>query len=124
MKKTLKKSLNDKVKVQVIYNAKKLGSRFKVKDKTMLEHLHNVVYHTKCGNKKCSPHYIGETKRRLIVRATDHNKKDDSSHLLKHAKDTKHRRVWLTNFKVLGQGYKSDFKRRIGEVTDVTCQQS
>ena len=115
MKKTLKKSFKDKVKVQMIYNAKKLGSRFKVKDKTMLEQQHNVVWHTKCGNKKCSSHYIRETKRRLIVRASDHNKKDNSSHLLKHAKDTRHRRVWLTNFKVLGQGYKIDFKRRISE---------
>ena len=51
----------------------------------------------------------------MIVRATDHNRRDQQSHLLKHARETKHRRVWMKDFKVIGKGYKSKFKRKISE---------
>ena len=114
MKKNLKKA-NDKMKVRIVYDAKKLGSKFKVKDETQPKHQHNIVYHATCANKKCESNYIGETGRRLIVRATDHNRRDKQSHLLKHAQDTKHRRVWLQDFRIIGSGYKSKFKRRISE---------
>ena len=75
------------------FNAKKLGSKFPVKDKTKSEHIHNVVYHAKCPNKKCTSHYTGQTQCRLGKRAIQHNKTDEQSHLLKHAKQTRHRRV-------------------------------
>ena len=114
MKKDLKKA-NEKMKVRIVYDAKKLGSRFKVKDDTQPKHQHNIVYHATCANKKCESNYIGETGRRLLVRATDHNRRDKQSHLLKHASGTKHRRVWLKDFKIIGSGYKSKFKRRISE---------
>jgi len=102
------------MKIRVVHDSKKLGrgSRF---DKTQPKHQHNIVYHAACANKKCESNYIGETGRRLIVRATDHNKRDKKSHLLKHAQDTKHRRVWLQDFRIIGQGYKSKYKRRISE---------
>ena len=114
MKSDLRKA-NEKMKVRIVYDAKKLGSRFKVKDQTKTQHQHNIVYHATCGNKKCKSDYIGETGRRLNVRATDHNKRDKQSHLLKHAHDTKHRRVWLQDFKIIGNSYKSKFKRKISE---------
>ena len=114
MKKDLKKA-NEKMKVRIVYDAKKLGSKFKVKDKTQPQHQHNIVYHATCANKKCKSNYIGETGRRLLVRTTDHNKRDKKSHLLKHANETKHRRVWLQDFQIIGSGYKSKFKRKISE---------
>ena len=40
---------------------------------------------------------------------------DEKLHLLIHAKETRHRRIWLKDFEILGKGYKSDFKRRISE---------
>ena len=103
MRKDLKKA-NDKMEVRIVYDAKKLGSKFKVKDETRPQHQHNIVYHATCANKKCNAHYIGETGRRMIVRATDHNRRDQQSHLLKHARETKHRRVWMKDFKVIGKG--------------------
>ena len=106
---------DEKVNVSVVYNAKKLGSKFNIKDQTKLEHKHNVVYHTKCPNKECKSHYGGQTKCRIGKRALQHNKLDKNSHLLKHANQTKHTRVWLKDFKIIGSGYKSDFKRRISE---------
>ena len=114
MKSDLRKA-NEKLKVRVVYDAKKLGSKFKVKNQIQTAHQHNIVYHATCANKKCKSDYIGETGRRLIVRATDHNKRDKQSHLLKHAHATKHRRVWLQDFKIIGGSYKSRFKRKIGE---------
>ena len=114
MKKDLKKA-NDKMRIRVVYDAKKLGSRFKVKDDTKPQHQHNIVYHAECAKQKCKSDYIGETGRRMVVRTTDHNRRDKKSHLLKHAKATRHRRVWLKDFRIIGNGYKSKFKRRISE---------
>ena len=75
--------------------------------------MRNVVYHTSCPNKKYTSHYRGQTKCRIGKRALQHNKLDKNSHLLKHANKTKHKRVWLEDFKIIGCGYRSDFKRRI-----------
>ena len=37
------------------------------------------------------------------------------SHLLLHATKTRHRRVWMNDFKIIGRGYSSNFKRKISE---------
>ena len=103
------------IKIRVVYRAKRLSSKFTVKDKIDLKHLHNVVYHTKCPNKKCKSEYVGQTKCRVGKRTIEHNRTDKKSHVLKHSKRTKHRRIWLNNVKILGQGYQSDFKRKISE---------
>ena len=123
MKEELKKA-NDKMVIRVVYDAKKLGSKFKVKDETQAEHQHNIVYHATCANKKCNSNYIGETGRRMVVRAIDHNKRDKKSHLLTHAQATKHRRVWLQDYKIIGTGYKSKFKRRISEALSIKARKT
>ena len=118
MKKDLRKA-NGKIKIRTVYDAKKLGSKFTVKDKTKMEHQHNVTYYTTCGNTQCESDYVGETGRRILVRTIEHNKRDKKSHLLKHAKTTRHRRVWLHDVKIIGSGYKSKFKRRISEALHI-----
>ena len=121
MKKNVSKLLsempnkNNQTKIRIVYKAKKLGSRFKVKDKTRLQHMHNVVYEGKCPNKNCKSYYGGQTKCRIVKRVIQHNKTDKQSHLLKHANETGHKRVWLEDFRILGSGYSSNFKRRISE---------
>ena len=106
---------NENRMMRIIYKAKKLSTRFPIKDKTNLKHRYNVVYHIKCPDKKCKSEYIGQTKCRVGKRAAEHNKSDKNSHVLKHSKKTKHRRVWLKDFKVRGQGYQTNFKRKISE---------
>ena len=106
---------SESLKLRVTYTPKKLGSRFIVKDKTKDKHQHNVTYHLSCGNKKCSSNYVGQTKQRTMKRTLDHNSRDKASHVLAHSKKTKHRRVYMENLKILGRGYKSDFKRKISE---------
>ena len=50
-----------------------------------------------------------------MKRTLEHNSKDNSSHILQHSKKTKHRRVTLKNVKILGKGYRTNFKRRVSE---------
>ena len=45
----------------------------------------------------------------------DHNKRDKSSHLLKHARESQHTHVWKDDFKILSGNYKSSVKRYISE---------
>ena len=65
--------------------------------------------------KKCKSNYVGQTKRRTLVRTMDQNSKDAKSHVLQHSKKTKHRRVFLPNVKIIGSGYRTNFKRVISE---------
>ena len=118
MKKNIAKVVkkeNKNINMRIVYQATKLGARFPVKDKTKPQHMHNVVYKAKCPNTKCKSHYNGQTRCRLGKRIIQHNKTDKKSHILKHAKATRHRRVWVNDFKIIGKGYKSNFKRKISE---------
>ena len=115
LKQNIEKNTKNKIKVRVTYTPCKLGSKFQVKDKTKFEHQHNVTYHINCANKKCCSHYTGQTRGRIMKRTLQHNSKDNASHILQHSKKTKHRRVTLKDVKILGKGYKSNFKRRISE---------
>ena len=116
MKKTVTDALNNpNNKVHVIYNTKKLSSNFPVKDKTNPHHRHNIVYNAECPEPNCSSNYTGQTKCRLLKRVIQHNRTDKNSHLLKHSSSNNHHRVWMDDFKVLGSGYKLNFKIEISE---------
>ena len=45
-------------------------------------------------------------------RIIDHNKRDKNSHILKHSREEGHTHVSGKDFKVLGNNYRSPFKRR------------
>ena len=115
MKKYLNKLLPTEVKTTVTYQSKKLGTKFQLKDKTRFNHRNNLVYYSKCPNKTCNEDYVGETDRRNEERIMDHNKRDKNSHLLKHSREKNHQHVWENDFKVLGNTYCSNFKRKITE---------
>ena len=106
---------NKNKKLRVIYKSKKLSSKFTIKDKSKLKHMHNIVYHGKCQDKSCSSHYGGQAKCRVEKRVIQHNRTDIDSHLLIHTNEMGHERVWLEDVTVLGSGYSSDFKRKISE---------
>lgn len=118
MQKFMKKAVNTeskKLQLRTTYKSTRLSSRFNIKDKTKPEHLHNVVYYVPCPNKRCKDDYIGETKRRTEKRSDEHRSKDKKSHVLQHSEKTKHKRVSLKDFKILGKGYRSNFRRKISE---------
>ena len=101
--------------MNAVYKAKRLGSNFNIKDKISFEHQHNVVYHAKCPNKRCTSHYTGETRCRIGKRGDQHKGKDKKSHIFRHGQKTKHKKVDLKDFKILGKGYRSNFTRKISE---------
>ena len=51
----------------------------------------------------------------MLTRMMEHNSKDAKSHMLIHSKKTKHRRAFLPNLKIVGSGYRTNFKRKISE---------
>ena len=111
-------SINKEKKVismQTTYRAKRLGSNFNIKDRISFENQHNVVYHAKCPNRRCKSHYNGQTKCRIGKRASQHSKEDKQSHLYKHATRTRHKKVDIRSFRIVGRGYRSDFTRKISE---------
>ena len=103
-----------KVKVGTVYKAARLGSRFNLKDKIAFENQHNIIYHEGCPNKKCSSNYVGQTKCRMEKHGGQHAT-DEKSHLLRHARKTRHRKIRVSDFKIVGKGYRSDFTRKISE---------
>ena len=115
MKKQLRKVLPDNLKTMVTYQSKKLVSKLPVKDKIDFQHQNNVVYYGKCPNPNCKDDYIDETDRKVIERVIDHNKQDKKSHMLKHSRDKLHTHVWEDDFKLLGNNYQSNIKRKINE---------
>ena len=88
IRKTIKRLLPSKIKVQVSFTGNKLNSCFNIKDKTKFEHRHDVIYLRKCPETTCNDNYIGEAKRRIFERVKDYNGRDFKSHLLKHALKT------------------------------------
>ena len=115
MKKQLKKTLPEDVNTMISYKSTKLSTKFPVKDKTDFQHKNNVVYHSKYPNEGCHENYIGETNRRIVERIQDHNSRDKNSQLLKHAREKGHTHVWENDFKILGNNYQSNIKRKISE---------
>ena len=118
LRKYISKVVNKEKKVvtmNAVYKAKRLGSNFNIKDKISFEHQHNVVYHAKCPNKRCTSHYTGETRCRIGKRGDQHKGKDKKSHIFRHGQKTKHKKVDLKDFKILGKGYRSNFTRKISE---------
>ena len=101
MKKQLKKSILSNVEVCVTYEGTSLSTQFSVEDRTKFEHRHNIVYFSLCPNVTCNETYAGETDKRIKERIMDHNKRDKSSHTLRHARECEHTHVWNDDFKIM-----------------------
>ena len=99
----------------VTYQSKRLASKFHVKDKIHFQHQNNVVYYGKCPNPNFKEDYLGETDRRVIERVIDHNKRNKKFDMLKNSRDKLHTHVWEDDFKLLGNNYQSNIKRKISK---------
>ena len=89
--------------------------KFPRKDKTEFQQQNNLVYYSQCPNDQCKEDHVGESDRRIEEKIIDHNKRDKNSPLLKHSRDAGHNHVWYKDFKMLGNNYRSTFKRKISE---------
>ena len=103
------------VKPIVSFKASKLASRFNIKDKTNIQHRHNVVYKLECPQEQCTHTYIGETARRLHVRISEHGGKDKRSSLLRHSVESGHDKIKLENAVILASNLGNYKQRKIAE---------
>ena len=98
--------------MQASFTRNKLSSYFNDKHKTKFEHSHDVVYFGTCPETACNDNYVGEAKRRIFERVKDHNGTYFNSHLLKHALENNHQHVSGKDFKMIGNGFRGNNKKR------------
>ena len=107
-------ALPDDVKMIVSYTGKKLGTCFNVKDKTVFNHEHGIVYYAKCPEESCPHDYVGESGRRVLERVENHNGRDNSCHIFKHCVAADHQLVSCDDLRIVGRNYRNN-KRKIAE---------
>ena len=112
IRKTIKRLLPSNIKVQVSFTGNKLSSCFNIKDKTKFEHRHDVTYLGVCPETTYNDNYIGEAKQRIFESVKDHNGRDCNTHLLKHALENNHQHVSGKDFKIIGNGFRGNNKKR------------
>ena len=94
----------------------KLSSKFQVKDRTIFSHNHDIIYHGNCPENGCPDNYVGETAKRISKRVLEHIGKDINSHLYKHSIETGHQTLEISDYRIIGNGYKNNGnKRKIAE---------
>ena len=96
----------------VVFTGSKLSSKFQVKDRAIFSHNHDIIYHGSSPENVCPDNYIGETARRISERVLDHTGKDINSHLYKHSIETGHQTLEVNNYRIIGNGYGNDWKKR------------
>ena len=115
LKRTLQKTLPDKLQCRIVHTGSKLSKNFSLKDKVNKKHLSNFIYKHNCKNKKCKHNYVGETARRKVKRVEEHAGKDKKSHIFQHSRSTKHPRAKYENFEILATNYPNRRKRKLAE---------
>ena len=93
MKTQLKRALPDDIKTTISSESTKLSTKFE----------------------GCKDDCVGETKSHIAERIKDHNSKERSSYLLKHACENGHTRVWEKHFQIFGKNYQLNFKQKLSE---------
>ena len=112
IKKRMKTLLPTNIRTKIAFTGSKLSTCFQVKDKTKFEHNHDIVYRGICPETDCSENYLGETARRISERVKDHTVKDVHSHLFKHAVESGHKVLDVTNYSIIGKWYENNIKKR------------
>ena len=115
MKKIISNSLEDGVKLKVVYNSAKLSQYFNVKDPVPQKYKSDLVYKCTCPQIDCNESHIGETGRRFEEHIIDHNKHDKKSHIYKYSSENSPPHVWLDNFQIVGRSYGNHINRKLGE---------
>ena len=82
-----------------------------MKDKTVFNHEHDIVYYAKCPEKSCPHHYVGESGR-VLECVKDHNGRDTSSHIFKHCVADDHQFFSCDDLKIVGRNYRSNKRKR------------
>ena len=115
---TFKKRISDilprKIKPRVVFNGKKIGSFFSLKDPIKSAHQTNLVYGYSYDGNPNQIQYIGETKVRFETRTHEHAVSDKQSSVYKHASAHNYA-VAKDNFRILETGFNKPLDRKIAE---------
>ena len=96
------------MKPNIVFTGGKLSSNFNVKDSAPFLEKHDVTYRLVCATESCNEDYVDEFARRLYECVKDHNGRDHSYHLVKHARETGHLSKDIVNFEIIGSGYRNN----------------
>jgi hypothetical protein len=110
----LKTVTSSELSARIVFSGTSLSTQFNNKDRTKVEHQHDIIYELKCPEASCSQRYIGETARRLSVRVAEHGK-DSWSNVFQHAERNGHRTVTMSNVNILGKNSKGTKHRKLLE---------
>ena len=89
--------------MMISYTGKKLSTCFNVKDKTVFNHEHDIVYYAKCPEESCSYVHVGQSGRRVLERVKDHNGRHTSSYIFKHSVAVDHQFVSCDDLRIFGR---------------------
>ena len=108
LKRTITKLLPKTTQLEFEFTGSKLSTYFKIKDKTIFESNHDVVYLRTYPENNSLDNYVGESAR-IPERIIDHNGRDQNSHLLKHSCCKNHPNTSQTDFKIISNGFKNNY---------------
>ena len=111
LKDMVNKVLPENVHTRISFKAEKLATHFQIKDRTKIEHKHDIVYKAKCP--ECSETYVGESARRLKERVLDHGGRDKKSAIYRHSESMAHKAVTDDDFRILASNFTSTQRRKI-----------
>ena len=83
LRKQVNCGLPDNEKLTVSSTGKKRNVCFNLKDETVFNHEHDIVYYAKCPEESCPHDYVGESGG-VLERVKDHNGRETSYHIFKH----------------------------------------
>ena len=90
LKKNLQSVLPVNIQTCTVYTETKLSSQLRnIKNPTLFEEQHDIVYHSFYSAENCNENYISESARRLNERMKDHNGRDRNFHLFKHSVESR-----------------------------------
>ena len=113
-KKRIYNILPKEINSRVVFQGKKLGSFFSLKDPINKAHQTNLVYGYTYDGNPTTIHYIGETKVRFETRTNEHAVSDKNSSVYKHAA-THNYSIQKDNFKIIETGFNKTLDRKIAE---------
>ena len=81
LKRSITKLLPETTQLEFGFTGGKLSTHFQIKDRTIFEHNHAVVYLATCPENNCSD--VGECACRISENIIDHSGRNQNSHLFK-----------------------------------------
>ena len=109
LKRSITKLLPKTTQLEFEFTSSKLSTYFQIKDKTIFERNHDVVYLRTYPENNCLGNYVGESARCINERIIDHNGRDQNSHLLKSSCCKNHPNTSQTDFMIISNGFKNNY---------------